>query len=87
MVENLKLTTMYRSRRDRQIRYQVGLSIQIKLLPPSRIENVQQSRSGKVLNVDTFILQIWRLPTKAGEEDGDHSTRPLHLHVLRQKHC
>src|SRR5437763_202372 len=29
MMENLKLTTMYRSRCDRQIRYQVGLSIQI----------------------------------------------------------
>jgi hypothetical protein len=86
-MENLKLTTMYRGRRDRQIRYQVVLSISNQLLPPSRIENVQQPRSGKVLAVNTFILQIWRLPTKAGEEDGDHPTRSLHLHILWQKHC
>jgi hypothetical protein len=86
-MENLMLTTMYRSRRDRQIRYQVDHSAQTNFLLPNRIENVQRSRSGKVLAVDTSILQIWRLPTKASEEDGDHPTRPLHLHVLRQKHC
>ena len=77
---------MYRGRRDRQIRYQVGPSAQINFFLPGRIENTQQSRSGKVLAIDPFILLIWRLPTKAGEKDGDHPTRPLHLHVLRQKH-
>jgi len=65
----------------------LGFSSQISFFFPNGIANIQQSHFGKVLTVDTFIPQIWRLPTKAGEEDGDHPTRPLHLHVLRQKHC
>src|ERR1700744_3056693 len=38
MMENLKLTTIYRSRRDRQIRYQVGLSIQINVFSPAALK-------------------------------------------------
>src|ERR1700728_3865151 len=38
MMENLKLTTMYRGRRDRQIRYQVGFSIQINIFLPAALK-------------------------------------------------
>lgn len=33
-----------------------------------------------------MIKQIRCLSAEASEEDGNHTTRPLHLHLLRQEH-
>ena len=33
------------------------------------------------------LLQIWSLSPKTGQEDGDHPTRKIHVHILRQSHC
>jgi hypothetical protein len=32
------------------------------------------------------LEQIWSVPSETSEEDGNHSTRPICLHILRQEH-
>jgi hypothetical protein len=31
-------------------------------------------------------MQIWRLAPKASQKDGNHTARPIRLHLLRQEH-
>jgi hypothetical protein len=49
-----------------------------------------QKTSRDPLNCDATVLrqamQIWRLAPKAGQEDGNHTARPIRLHLLRQEH-
>jgi hypothetical protein len=32
------------------------------------------------------VIQIWRFPPKASQEDGNHTTRSIRVHFLRQEH-
>lgn len=40
----------------------------------------------RVLQMSHGFAQIWRLPSQAGEEDGNFPARPLHVHILWQDH-
>lgn len=35
---------------------------------------------------DYIAIQIWCFSPKASEEDGDYTTRSIHLYILRQGH-
>lgn len=82
--KKIALTT-HRGRRDREIWHEVG-----RLLFPASMSReillcnsrIPLERSG----ADPVLSQIWRLPPKASQENGNHSARTLRLHLLREKY-